>query len=139
MPYLCEPEVSGQKRVIFPIFPLFWDWQRRKVLNLRFLTKKQVNFWAVYLLSCKLLIINQHNMLHRKITVWKEKQRKSKYKSVKRIISVIFEENLFSLFLRVFCVFTYFFVIFVPRLSPRGTVRDKKLSPEKKGQIARSI
>ena len=23
MPYLCEPEVSGQKRVIFPIFPLF--------------------------------------------------------------------------------------------------------------------
>ena len=69
----------------------------------------------------------------------KEKQRKSKYKSVKRIISVIFEENLFSLFLRVFCVFTYFFVIFVPRLSPRGTVRDKKLSPEKKGQIARSI
>ena len=58
IPYLCEAEVSRRKRAIFPIFPLFWDWQRRKVLNLRFLTKKQVIFWAVYLLSHKLLIIN---------------------------------------------------------------------------------
>lgn len=23
MPYLCEAEISGQKRTIFPIFPLF--------------------------------------------------------------------------------------------------------------------
>ena len=139
MTYLCELEVSEQKKTIFLFFPPFEDKLRLKVLNIRFSVKKQVFFWAFYLLSHKLLIINWHNMMHRKITVWKEKQRKSKYKSVKRIISVIFEENLFSLFLRVFCVFTYFFVIFVPRLSPRGTVRDKKLSPEKKGQIARSI
>lgn len=67
MPYLCEAKVSGRKRAIFSIFPLFWDRQRRKVLNLRFLTKKQVNFRAVYLLICKLLIINWHNMLHRQI------------------------------------------------------------------------
>ena len=58
MPYLCEPEVSEQKRAIFLFFPSFEDKLRLKVLNLRFLTKKQVNFRAVYLLGCKLLIIN---------------------------------------------------------------------------------
>jgi len=58
MPYLCEPEVSEQKRAIFLFSPSFEDKLRLKVLNLRFLTKKQVNFRAVYLLGCKLLIIN---------------------------------------------------------------------------------
>ncbi|MDE5730203.1 MAG: hypothetical protein K2H81_01595, partial [Alistipes sp.] len=65
MPYLCELEVSEQKRAIFLFFPSFEDKLRLKVLNLRFLTKKQVNFRAVYLLIHKLLIINWHNMLHR--------------------------------------------------------------------------
>ncbi len=44
MPYLCEPEVSEQKRAIFLFFPSFEDKLRLKTLNLRFLTKKQVNF-----------------------------------------------------------------------------------------------
>ena len=58
MPYLCEPEVSEQKRAIFLFFPSFEDKLRLKVLNLRFFSKKQVNFRAVYLLGCKLLIVN---------------------------------------------------------------------------------
>ena len=37
----------------------------------------------------------------------------------------------FSLFLHVFCVITYFYCIFVPRLSPASSMGDKKLSPEK--------
>jgi len=44
MPYLCEPEVSEQKRTIFLFSPSFEDKLRLKTLNLRFLTKKQVNF-----------------------------------------------------------------------------------------------
>jgi len=44
MPYLCEPEVSEQKRAIFLFFPPFEDKLRLKTLNLQFLTKKQVNF-----------------------------------------------------------------------------------------------
>ena len=67
MPYLREPEVSEQKRAIFLFFPSFEDKLRLKTLNLRFSAKKQVNFRAVYLLICKLLIINWHNMLHRQI------------------------------------------------------------------------
>lgn len=34
MPYLCEPEVSEQKRAIFLFFPPFEDKLRLKVLNL---------------------------------------------------------------------------------------------------------
>ncbi len=44
MPYLCELEVSEQKRAISLFFPLLEDKSRLKVLNLRFSTKKQVNF-----------------------------------------------------------------------------------------------
>ena len=58
MPYLCEPEVSEQKRAIFLFFPSFEDKLRLKTLNLRFSAKKQVNFRGFYLLSHKLLIIN---------------------------------------------------------------------------------
>ena len=67
MPYLCEPDVSEQKRAIFLFFPSFEDKLRLKTLNLRFLAKKQVNFRGFYLLSHKLLIINWHNMLHRQV------------------------------------------------------------------------
>jgi hypothetical protein len=44
MPYLCEAEVSEQKRAIFLFFPSFEDKLRLKTLNFQFLTKKQVNF-----------------------------------------------------------------------------------------------
>lgn len=44
MPYLCEPDVSEQKRAIFLFFPSFEDKLRLKTLNLRFSAKKQVNF-----------------------------------------------------------------------------------------------
>ena len=44
MPYLCEPEVSEQKRAIFLFFPPLEDKSRLKVLNLRFSAKKQVFF-----------------------------------------------------------------------------------------------
>ena len=44
MPYLCEPEVSEQKRAIFLFFLSLEDKLRLKVLNLRFSAKKQVNF-----------------------------------------------------------------------------------------------
>ena len=58
MPYLCKAEVSEQKRAIFLFSPPFEDKLSLKTLNLQFLTKKQVNFRAVYLLGCKLLIVN---------------------------------------------------------------------------------
>ena len=44
MPYLCELEVSEQKRAIFLFFPPFEAKLRLKMLNLRFSAKKQVNF-----------------------------------------------------------------------------------------------
>lgn len=44
MPYLCETEIEEQERAIFLFFPSFKDKLRLKTLNLRFLTKKQVNF-----------------------------------------------------------------------------------------------
>lgn len=58
---------SGRKRAIFLFSPPFEDKLRLKTLNIQFLTKKQVFFWEVYPLKCKLLIINWHNMLHRQI------------------------------------------------------------------------
>ncbi|WP_302606079.1 hypothetical protein, partial [uncultured Alistipes sp.] len=58
MPYLCEPEVSEQKRAIFIFFPPLEDKRRLKTLNLRFSAKKQVIFRAFYLLNRKLLIVN---------------------------------------------------------------------------------
>ena len=70
MPYLCELEVSKQKRAIFLFFPSFEDKLRLKTLNLRFLTKKQVKFRGFYLLSHKLLIVSCHNMLHREIRTY---------------------------------------------------------------------
>ena len=68
MPYLCEPEVSEQKRAIFLFFPSFEDKLRLKSLNLRFSAKKQVNFRGFYLLSHKQLVINQSNMMHRQVS-----------------------------------------------------------------------
>ena len=41
MPYLCEPEVSEQKRAIFLFFPSFEDKLRLKTLNLRFSAKNK--------------------------------------------------------------------------------------------------
>jgi hypothetical protein len=41
MPYLCEPEVSEQKRAIFLFFPSFENKLRLKVLNLRFSAKNK--------------------------------------------------------------------------------------------------
>ena len=41
MPYLCEPEVSEQKRDSFLFFPSFEDKLRLKVLNLRFSAKNK--------------------------------------------------------------------------------------------------
>ena len=41
MPYLCETEVSEQKRAIFLFFPPFEDKLRLKVLNLRFSAKNK--------------------------------------------------------------------------------------------------
>ena len=66
MPYLCRREQSGLKRTVFAFFPLFGGSRWKKTLNLRFFAKKQVNFWAVYLLRCKLLIINENTIVHRK-------------------------------------------------------------------------
>ena len=66
MPYLCRREQSGLKRTVFAFFPLFGGSRWKKTLNLRFFAKKQVNFWVVYLLRCKLLIINKNTMMHRK-------------------------------------------------------------------------
>ena len=43
---------------------------------------------------------------------------------------MIIGEFVFSLFLHTFCLFSYFFRIFVPRLSPERDARDKNLSPE---------
>ena len=44
MPYLCEPEVSEQKRAIFLFFPSFEDKLRLKTLNLRFSAKNKQIF-----------------------------------------------------------------------------------------------
>ena len=41
MPYLCEPDVSEQKRAIFLFFPSFEDKLRLKTLNLRFSAKNK--------------------------------------------------------------------------------------------------
>lgn len=79
---------SGRKRAIFLFSPPFEDKLRLKTLNIQFLTKKQVFFWEVYPLKCKLLIINWHNMLHRQITKWKQNHKKRKYKVVKWVKSV---------------------------------------------------
>ena len=67
MPYLCRREQSGLKRTVFAFFPLFGGSRWKKTLNLRFFAKKQVNFWVVYLLRRKLLIINENTMMHRQV------------------------------------------------------------------------
>lgn len=41
MPYLCEPEVSVQKRFIFLFFPSFEDKLKLKTLNFRFSAKNK--------------------------------------------------------------------------------------------------
>ena len=51
----------------FCLFSLYSERVDEKTLNIRFFAKKQVNFWVVYLLSYKPLIINENMMLHRKI------------------------------------------------------------------------
>lgn len=65
MSYLCDSEIARAKRAISLFFPPFEDKLRLKTLNLQFSAKKQVNFRAFYLLSHKLLVVNQSNMLHR--------------------------------------------------------------------------
>ena len=67
MLYLCRWGQPGLKRTVFAFFPLFGGSRWKKTLNLRFFAKKQVNFWVVYLLGCKLLIINKNMMMHREV------------------------------------------------------------------------
>lgn len=69
MPYLCRRGQSGPEKAVFAFFPLFGESRWKKTLNLRFFAKKQVNFWVVYLLSCKQLIINENMMMHRKMMI----------------------------------------------------------------------
>lgn len=66
MPYLCRRGSSGPERAVFASFPSVRRESMKKTLNLRFFAKKQVNFWAVYLLRHKPLIINKNTMMHRK-------------------------------------------------------------------------
>ena len=65
MPYLCRRGSSGLKRAVFAFFPSVRRESMKKTLNLRFFAKKQVNFWAVYLLRRKSLIINENTMMRR--------------------------------------------------------------------------
>lgn len=65
MLYLCRRGQSGLQRAVFAFFPSVRRESIKKTLNLRFFAKKQVNFWVVYLLRCKLLIINKNTMMHR--------------------------------------------------------------------------
>lgn len=51
MPYLCRRGLSGSKKAFLPLSPSVWRKAMKKTLNLRFLTKKQVNFRGFYLLS----------------------------------------------------------------------------------------
>ena len=67
MPCLCRRGLSGPKKAVFTFFPLFGESRWKKTLNLSFFAKKQVNFWVVYLLNCKPLIINEKMMMHRKV------------------------------------------------------------------------
>ena len=67
IPYLCRRGQSGAKREVFAFSPLFGGSRWKKTLNLRFFAKKQVNFWAVYLLRLKPLIINKNTMVHRQV------------------------------------------------------------------------
>ena len=69
MLYLCRQRQSVLKRAVFAFFPSVRRESIKKTLNLRFFAKKQVNFWAVYLLKCKTLIINENIMVHREIRI----------------------------------------------------------------------
>lgn len=64
MLYLCRRSLSGPQRAVFAFSPLFGESRWKKTLNLRFFAKKQVNFWVVYLLRRKLLIINENMMMY---------------------------------------------------------------------------
>ena len=65
--YLCRRGQSRPQREVFAVFPSVRRESIKKTLNLRFFAKKQVNFWVVYLLRCKLLIINENMMMHRQV------------------------------------------------------------------------
>ena len=68
--YLCRRGLSVLPMAVFAFFPSVRREPMKKTLNLRFFAKKQVNFWAVYLLRCKLLIINKNTMMHRQVNTW---------------------------------------------------------------------
>ena len=58
----------GAQKGIFLLFSLCSERvDEKKTLNLRFFAKKQVNFWVVYLLRHKQLIINENMMMHREV------------------------------------------------------------------------
>ena len=67
MPYLCRRGLSGSKKAVFASFPSVRRESMKKTLNLRFFAKKQVNFWVVYLLRYKPLIINENMMMHHQV------------------------------------------------------------------------
>ena len=67
MLYLCKRGLSGPEKAVFAFFPSVRRESIKKTLNLRFFKEKQVNFWVVYLLRCKPLIINENMMTHRQI------------------------------------------------------------------------
>lgn len=68
MLYLCRRGLSGSQKAVFAFFPSVRRESMKKTLNLRFFAKKQVNFWVVYLLRLKLLIINKNMMMRRQVT-----------------------------------------------------------------------
>ena len=68
--YLCRRGLSELKKAVFAFFPSVRRESIKKTLNLRFFAKKQVNFWAVYLLRRKPLIINENMMMHREVNIW---------------------------------------------------------------------
>ena len=67
IPYLCRRGQSGAKREVFAFSPLFGGSRWKKNVKSSIFRKKQVNFWVVYLLRLKLLIINKNMMMHRKV------------------------------------------------------------------------
>lgn len=65
MPYLCRRGLSGPQKAVFAFIPSVRRGVMKKMLNLRFFAKKQVNFWVVYLLRRKPLIINMNVIVYR--------------------------------------------------------------------------
>ena len=72
MPYLCRRGSSGPERAVFAFFPSVRRESMKKNVKSSIFRKKQVNFWAVYLLRCKLLIINKNTMMYRQMLLCKQ-------------------------------------------------------------------